>query len=116
VIETGIAVLVLLFLLLLALPGIGWQLAIGTALVAIGLGGGGFAGIVYHHLLRRSLVRLGESTRGWLWTPVSRHAALDEHGRRKVLPWFRAGAAGFLLCLAGIAMLAVALLRASLGG
>ncbi len=113
--ETGIAALVFLFLLLLALPGVGWQLVIGAALALIGLLGGGSAGIVYHHRLHRTLLRMGESTRGWLWAPVSRHAVLDDLGRREVLPWFRVGAAGFLACLAGIGMFVVALLRASLG-
>lgn len=114
--EAGIALVVLLYLLLLAVPGIEWQLAVGAALTLTGLVGGGSAGIVYHWLLRRTLVRLGESTRGWLWAPVSRHSALDDRGRREVLPYFRVGAAGFLVCLAGIGLLAVAVVRASLAG
>jgi hypothetical protein len=116
VFEVGVAFVVFLYLLLLAVPGIEWQVAIGGALMLIGLFGGGSAGLVYHWRLRRTLVRLGESTRGWVWAPVSRHAALDDRGRREVLPCFRVGAAGFLVCLAGIGVLAVALLRASFSG
>ncbi|MGD0838517.1 MAG: hypothetical protein ABSB49_17915 [Polyangia bacterium] len=114
--EVGIAFLAFLYVLLLAWPGIEWQLAIGGALTLMGLFGGGSAGIVYHWRLRRALVRLGESTSGWMWAPVSRHSLLDERGQREVLPYFRVGAAGFFVCLAGIGVLAVALLRASVNG
>ncbi len=114
--EAGVALLVFLYLLLLALPGIEWQLAVAAALTLTGLVGGGSAGIVYHWLLRKALVRLGESTRGWAWAPVSRHGVLDERGRREVLPYFRVGAAGFFVCLAGIGVLTVALLRILVAG
>jgi hypothetical protein len=116
VFEAGVASLVLLYLLLLALPGVEWQLAIGCALALTGLLGGGSAGIVYHWRLRRALLRLGKNTHGWVWTPVSRHSVLDERGRREVLPYFRVGAAGFMVCLAGIGVFTVALLRAALAG
>jgi hypothetical protein len=113
VLEVAIAVLVFLYLLLLALPGIEWQVAIGVIATLIGLVGGGGAGIVYHLALRRTLLRLNQSTRGWLWSPVSRHVALDDTAQREVLPWFRAGAAGFFVCLAGIGLVTVAVLRAA---
>jgi hypothetical protein len=77
------------------------------------LGGGG-AGLVYHFALRRALLRLGHSPRGWLWAPVSRHAVLDAAARRAVLPWFRVGAFGFFVCLAGMGMVATAVVRAAL--
>jgi hypothetical protein len=113
VLEVAVAVVVFLYLLLLALPGIEWQVTLGAVAALVGLIGGGGAGIVYHLALRRSLLRLRQSTRGWLWSPVSRHALLDEVGRAEVLPWFRAGAAGFVLCIAGIGLVAVAVLRAA---
>jgi hypothetical protein len=116
VFEAGIALLVFLYLLLLALPGVELQVVIGSVLVLMGLFGGGSAGVVYHWLLRRTLLRLGEGTRGWVWAPVSRHALLDDRGRREVLPWFRVGAAGFFVCLAGIGVVAVALLRVGFAG
>jgi hypothetical protein len=114
--EATVAGALLLYLLLLALPGIELQIMAGALLTLAGLVGGGGAGIVYHLALRDALVRLGADTRGWLWSPVSRHRELDERGRRQVLPWFRLGAAGFFLCLAGIGMVAVAILRAVLPG
>jgi hypothetical protein len=110
--EAAIVLGVIYYLALLALPGIELQIFVGGMVTLIGLLGGGSAGIVYHLVLGRALTRLGENTRGWLWSPVSRHCALDERGRREVLPWFRAGAVGFFLCLAGISMVAVALVRA----
>jgi hypothetical protein len=116
VFEAAIALLTFLYLLLLAVPGIELQFVVGAALALLGLVGGGSAGMVYHLALRRALIRLSEGTRGWLWAPVARHQALDARGRREVLPWFRAGAAGFVVCLAGIGILAVAILRAAFAG
>jgi hypothetical protein len=95
-VEAAIACALLLYLLLLALPGIELQALLGAILTVVGLVGGGSAGLVYHFALRRALLRLGVGTKGWLWTP-----------------WFRIGAAGFILCVAGIGMLAVASLRAA---
>ena len=112
--EAAIATAVLLYLLLLAVLGVEWQLVIGSGLTLVGLVGGGGAGIVFHVALRKALARVGASTRGWLWSPVSCHRHLDEEGRGQVLPWFRTGAAGFFVCLAGIAMVAIAIARAVL--
>jgi hypothetical protein len=114
--EAAIAVAVLGGLLLFALPGIELQFVLGTVLTVVGLTGGGGAGLLYHVRLRQALLRLGASTRGWLLAPVARHALLDEPAKRRVLPWFRIGAAGFFVCLAGIGMIVVAVLRAALSG
>jgi hypothetical protein len=116
VLEAMVVVGLLAYLCLLAVPGPLLQLLIGAGLALVGLVGGGGAGIVYHLTLRRSLVRLGSQVRGWLWSPVSRHRLLDEQGRREVLPWFRVGAVGFFVCLAGIGMVIAALLKAALAG
>ena len=112
--EAAVALALLFYLLLLALPGIELQFLAGTLLTLAGLVGGGGAGIVYHFALRKALVRLGAGTSGWLWSPVSRHALLDDAGKRQVLPWFRVGATGFFVCVAGIGMVAVAILRSLL--
>ncbi len=112
--EAALALALLSYLLLLALPGIELQVLAGSLLTSIGLLGGGGAGLIYHLALRHALARLGASTRGWVWAPVGRHRFLDDRGRKRVLPWFRLGAAGFFLCLAGIGMVAVALLRMAL--
>jgi hypothetical protein len=116
VFEVAIAGLVFVYLLLLAVPTIELQVVLGTIAALVGLVGGGGAGIVYHLVLREALLPSKRGTRGWLWSPVSRHADLDEPARRRVLPWFRAGAAGFLLCIAGIGMVGVAAIRAWLAG
>jgi hypothetical protein len=113
VFEAVIASALLMYLILLAVLGIAWEFTAGAMLALIGLVGGGAAGIVYHLALRRALVRLGASKRGWLWSPVSCHRLLDELGRNEVLPWFRLGAAGFFVCLAGIGMIAVAIVKAA---
>ncbi len=112
--EAAIALAVLGLLLLLALPGIELQLVLGISLTLVGLVGGGGAGIIYHIKLREALLRLGCGTRGWLLKPVSRHGLLDETAKRQVLPWFRLGAAGFVICVAGIGMVVIAVLRAAL--
>jgi hypothetical protein len=114
VVEAAIASILLMYLILLGVLGIELQFTFGAGMVLVGLLGGGGAGIVYHLALRRSLMRLGASTRGWLWSPVSRHRLLDEQGRGEVLPWFRIGAAGFFVCLAGIGMVAVAAVKATI--
>lgn len=114
--EAALAVALLFYLLLLALPSIELQFLAGGLLTFLGLVGGGGAGIVYHVALRRALARVGASTRGWVWSPVARHPLLDDRGRRRVLPWFRVGATGFFLCLAGIGMVVVAVVRAALAG
>jgi hypothetical protein len=111
--EAAVACGLLLYLLVLAVPGIELLVMAGIVVTLVGLVGGGGAGLVYHIVLRNALLRLGAETHGWLWSPVSRHAALDESARRKVLPWFRLGAAGFFVCMVGIGMIAVAVLRAT---
>jgi hypothetical protein len=116
VFEAAVAFALLGYLLLLALPGIELQFWAGGLFTLAGLIGGGAAGLVYHLTLRSALARLGASTRGWVWSPVSRHALLDEPAQRRVLPWFRLGAAGFVLCLAGIGMVTVAVIRTALAG
>jgi hypothetical protein len=115
-IEALVVVGLLAYLCLLAVPGPILQLLIGAIVALVGLVGGGGAGIVYHLILRQSLIRQSLQVRGWLWSPVSRHHLLDEQGRREVLPWFRVGAAGFFVCLAGIGMVLAALLQAALAG
>jgi hypothetical protein len=116
VLEAMVVLGLLAYLCLLAVPGPLLQLLIGAGLALVGLVGGGGAGIVYHLTFRQSLIRQSLQVRGWLWSPVSRHHLLDEQGRREVLPWFRAGAVGFFVCLAGIGMMVAAVLKAALAG
>jgi len=113
VFEAAIASGLLLYLILLGVLRVEWQFLAGAVLALVGLVGGGSAGIVYHLRLRKALARLGKSTRGWLWSPVSCHRLLDEKGQEEVFPWFRLGAAGFIVCLAGIGLVAVAAVKAA---
>ena len=114
--EAIIASALLMYLILLGVLGIAWEFTAGAILALAGLAGGGAAGIVYHLALRRALARLGAGKRGWLWSPVSCHRLLDEQGRGEVLPWFRIGAAGYFVCLAGIGMIGVAIVKAMFAG
>lgn len=111
--EAAIASVLLMYLVLLGVLGVELQFTLGAVLTLAGLVGGGGAGVVYHLALRRALARSGASTRGWLWSPVSRHRLLDEQGLGEVTPWFRLGATGFLVCLAGIGMVTVAVIKAA---
>lgn len=111
--EAVIASVLLMYLVLLGALGVELQFTLGALLALVGLLGGGGAGIVYHLALRRALARLGASQRGWLWSPVSRHRLLDRQGLGQVLPWFRLGATGFFVCLAGIGMVTVAVIKAA---
>jgi hypothetical protein len=116
VFEAAIASALLMYLVLLGVLGVELQFTLGTVVALVGLLGGGGAGVVYHLALRRALVRLGASTRGWLWSPVSRHRSLDAQGLGEVMPWFRLGATGFFVCLAGIGMVTVAAIKATFAG
>jgi hypothetical protein len=116
VFELAIALGILGYSLLLLVPPIEWQMQGGACVALFGLFAGGGAGIVYHVALRKALVRLGACTRGWVWSPVACHRLLDDRGRRDVLRWFRLGAMGFVVCLAGLGLCAAATVRAALGG
>ncbi|MEY4580264.1 MAG: hypothetical protein RL701_4967 [Pseudomonadota bacterium] len=70
------------------------------------------AGAYYHVLLYRALARRGPVPRGFIWSPTRYHGALQLDELRPILPWFRAGALGFMLIILGSVLLAFALLRA----
>ena len=84
--------------------------ASGAVAIALGLAAGIPAGVAYHLALFRALARGGAIPPGWWWHPTRLHDGLPDAGRRRVMPWFRAGAAGFLLALAGCALILAALL------
>lgn len=92
---------------LLAMPPLfGVRVAIGF--VAISFVVGTVAGVGYHVVLHRELAPL---PRGWWWTPTSLHERLDPPARRRVIPWFVVGAAGFVGSLLGCAAFLSAVLR-----
>ena len=66
---------------------------VGAMTTAVTLVCGAAAGVVYHFRLYAVLSPTG-LRRGWWWHPTREHERLDRKGRRVVLPWFYAGAAG----------------------
>lgn len=86
-------------------------LAWSAGLLAAGFALGLPAGAGYHLLLARALGAAGRLERRWWLRPTSFHAALAAADRRRILRWFRAGAAGFLLVAAGCALLFVLTMR-----
>ena len=82
----------------------------GAGAVALGLAAGIPSGIAYHLALRRALAVQGTVPRRWWWHPTRLHGSLPAAGLRPVLPWFRAGAAGFVLALGGCALVLAAVL------
>jgi len=82
----------------------------GAGAVALGLAAGIPAGILYHVKLFRALASLGTIDPRWWWHPTRLHGSLPAAGRCAVMPWFRAGAAGFLLAMAGCALILAAVL------
>ena len=81
---------------------------------AFGLMGAGLAlgvptGLYYHVLLRRELSARGALPKGWYWRPQKFHAELDRTARRRLTPWFVAGALGFALINGGFALAVTAL-------
>src|SRR4051794_14130505 len=71
------------------------------ALMAFGFLLGMPAGLGYHVVLRRELLRVGALPRGWYWRPQSHHPLLDASALRRLRPWFVVGAGGFLLIIVG---------------
>jgi hypothetical protein len=84
-------------------------LGAGAGVLALGLIVGVAAGVVYHVVLFRALSPLGVLRPGWWWRPTSLHVHLSSTLRRRVLPWFYAGAAGFFVALAGCAVVLAAI-------
>ena len=91
-------------------PFAGLLLGVGAGVTALGLLLGGIAGLAYHVALFRALSPRGLLQARWWWRPTSLHARLAPGERRRVLAWFYAGAAGFLVTLAGCAIILAAIL------
>jgi len=83
----------------------------GLSVVAAGFVLGVPAGALYHVALYRCLQARGEVPAGFVWHPTRYHAVLSPEERRRVLPWFRAGALGFGLIILGCAIFALGFLR-----
>ena len=83
----------------------------GLGLMAGGLVIGLPAGAWYHVALYRCLLARGEVPAGFIWQPTRYHAALTAEERRRVLPWFTAGALGFGLIILGCTIFAVGFMQ-----
>jgi len=83
----------------------------GVWLAATGMVAGVPAALVYHLRLRACLAPRGALDRRWLLNPVAHHERLTRAERRRVMPWFYAGAAGWTLSMGGCALMAIALVR-----
>jgi len=59
----------------------------------------------YHWALYRALSPRGELSRRWIWNPTAQHSKLRPDELRRVLPWFRAGAAGWVVSVLGCILL-----------
>jgi hypothetical protein len=79
------------------------------ALMAVGFVLGMPAGLGYHVVLRRELLRVGPLPRRWYWSPQAQHHLLDASALRRLRPWFVVGAAGFLVIIVGFALAVLAL-------
>ena len=83
-----------------------WELIAitGAACTAVGLLVGVPAGVYYHVMLHRCLGPRALLPPRWWWSPVRYHRHLTDHERGRVMPWFYAGGAGFVLILVGAAL------------
>jgi hypothetical protein len=86
-------------------------LVAGFWLVLGGMAFGVPTGFWYHVALRRSLVAAGALPERWWWSPTALHDAIPDADRAHVLAWCYAGAAGFLVTVAGCALVAFAAWR-----
>lgn len=82
--------------------------AFGVWSTVAGLALGVPTGFWYHIALARSI--RPAPPRWWL-RPVSLHARLDPAGRRRVMPWFYAGAIGFMITVFGLVLVGMSIWR-----
>ena len=73
----------------------------GAVCVAAGLLLGVPTGFWYHVRLRSCLAARGELPERWWLRPTALHDRLRPEDRTRVLPWFAAGGAGFLITVLG---------------
>jgi hypothetical protein len=84
-----------------------WLLVVGAVTTGAGLAFGVATGLWYHIALARTLSAVSGLTPRWWLRPVPLHQRLDTAGRKRVLPWFYAGAAGFVVTVVGMALVAL---------
>lgn len=86
-------------------------LVAGFWLTLAGLAFGVPTGLLYHVELRRSLLARDRLPPRWWLRPTSLHGEIRETDRARVLGWCYAGAAGFLVSMAGCVLAALAAVR-----
>jgi hypothetical protein len=84
----------------------------GAACIVIGFLLGVPAGTYYHVKLYRCLAARGGVPQDFFWHPTRYHEALPRAESRKFMPWFIAGAVGFILILLGCSIVMLGVLRA----
>ena len=82
---------------------------VGVLTTAIGLVFGVATGFWYHVALGRALVAVDALTPRWWLRPVPLHDRLDPAALRPIMPWFYAGAVGFVVTLVGIAVIVLSM-------
>ena len=102
-----IVVALVLGVVLVAVTPWSWLLVVGAVTTGVGLAFGVATGFWYHVALARALSAVKALTPRWWLRPVPLHERLDAAGRRRVLPWFYAGAAGFFVTVVGMALIAL---------
>jgi hypothetical protein len=85
---------------------------LGLGSIAAGFALGVPAGSYYHVLLYRYLAQRGPVPRSFYWRPTSLHEQLDPAEKRRVMPWFLIGGAGFGLIVLGCLIVMLAVLKA----
>ena len=85
---------------------------VGAVCVLIGFALGVPAGAYYHLRLYRCLAANGGVPRDFFWHPTRYHADVPPADTPKYMPWFIAGAVGFVLILLGCAIVMLGVLRA----
>ena len=106
-VESLIVVTLVLGIVLAAITPWVSLLLVGAVVTAVGLAFGVATGFWYHVALARALSPMNALTPRWWLRPVPLHARLDAAGRERVLPWFYAGAVGFVVTVAGMALIAL---------
>ena len=110
-----VIVLVVAAFMVAAVPWVSLLMA-GMLTTAAGLAFGLATGLWYHIALARALVARRALLPRWWLRPVSLHGRLDTAGQRRVMPWFYAGAAGFVVTVVGLALLALGVAAVTVSG
>jgi len=89
-----------------------WLMLGGAALLLIGGLVGLPAGLYYHVVLRRHLARRGALPQRWWVQPTQYHPQFEDWERRQMMPYFRAGAVGFVVMMLGCLVAALGVMMA----